>query len=115
MVIRAPRRSGAAACRVRVMPGGFKLAGHSEHQAAEPAEQARILDPHLGSVRLRPVAVRQMVQLVGQSRGNRPVQFRAHCPEQPLDAGQGLRWQGLRAELLTRLAEQGPHAQDAIG
>jgi hypothetical protein len=43
----------------RVMPGGFKLAGHSEHQAAEPAEQARIVDPHLGSVRLRPVAVNQ--------------------------------------------------------
>ena len=45
--------AGGTACHVRVVPGGFKLAEHSDHRAADPPELARIVEPYLRSGRLR--------------------------------------------------------------
>jgi hypothetical protein len=52
---------------VRDVLGGFKLAEHGDSQAADPAQQTRVLDPYLGRARLRPAAIEKAVQFAGQS------------------------------------------------
>lgn len=58
--------TGGVARHALVAPGVFKLAVHPDHQATGPAQQARIFDSQLGSVRFPPNAVDEMMQFLRQ-------------------------------------------------
>ena len=64
---------------------------------------------------LAPQPSMRWLKFPGQGRGDRALEFRGHGLNQLVDAGQGLRRHGLQPELVTRLAEHLPHAQDALG